>query len=218
MEHVVVADALEWLGGLDSDCANVVVLDPPYSMSPNARGGVDDGAAGSSGAPVRLLTECLDETRRILKPGGIAPLLVDWRRLPDVSYLATRAGLRISTCVAWVRTRAGLGGLFRGAWDPILILSSGTPASRDRSAVRNVIECNRPFDKAHPYEKPVALWAPIFSRVPVGGHAVDPFVGVGASLVAAKMAGMSVSGCDINPDFVALTVDRLATLGGEGGE
>jgi site-specific DNA-methyltransferase (adenine-specific) len=199
-------DALTVLPAIDS--VDVVVLDPPYSMQPNAVRGRDDGAAGASGAPVMLLSEAIGHARRILRPGGIAPLICDWRRLPDVAYMATLHGFRIATCVAWTRRRPGTGGLMRGAWDPILVLSSGTPESIDRAAVRNVVEVEYPSKRIHPYEKPEGLWAHMLQRVPTG-TVLDPFMGAGTSLVDAVRLGHQYIGIEVDESYCEMAVHRL---------
>ena len=134
-EHATLyhGDALDILPTIADSSARAMLLDPPYSMVPNAVRGRDDGAAGTSGAPMRLLSETAQHARRIITPGGVAAIVSDWRRVPDVSYLVTLTGMRLATCVAWTRTTIGTGGLFRGAWDPILIASNGTPEAVDRA-------------------------------------------------------------------------------------
>jgi len=200
-------DALSVLPTLDrADC---IALDPPYSMVPNAFAGRDDGAAGTSATPVRLLTETLRETRRLLPEGGSAGLICDWRRMPDVSYLATLVGLRISTCVAWTRDTPGMGSVFRSAWDPMLILSVGTPVVRDKAAVRNVVHTAKPRGGEHPYEKPVALWRHLFDRVP-SGLVVDPFMGTGAALIAAVLSGHQAIGIEIEERYCEIAARRCS--------
>ncbi len=200
-------DALEVLPTLVA--ADVVVLDPPYSMAPNAVRGRDDGAAGASGAPVMLMSESIGHARRMLPPGGIAPLICDWRRLPDVSYLATLHGFRIATCVAWTRRRPGTGGLLRSAWDPVLVLSSGSPDAIDRAAVRNVIELDYPSNRVHPYEKPVGLWAHLLQRVHAG-LVVDPFMGAGSALVDSVRLGHRFIGIEIEERYCEIAANRCA--------
>ncbi len=201
-------DALDLLPSFErADC---IILDPPYSTVPNAFAGKDDGAAGTCATPIRLLTEVLRHTRRLLPDGGCAALICDWRRLPDVSYLATSASLRISTCVAWTRSTAGMGALFRSAWDPMLVLSKGTPNRKDRAAVRNVCEVNKPRGGEHPYEKPVALWRHLLDRIPQG-IVLDPFMGTGASLIAAKASGHAAAiGIEIEERYCEIAAKRLA--------
>jgi DNA modification methylase len=207
IEHV---DALEWLGGLSDGIAALVVYDPPYAVGSPVRGR-EDGAAGSVFAPFSFLSRTLAEASRVLRPGGIAMIFADWRRMPDLAYMATTSGLRASTCVAWIRKRPGTGGLFRSAWDPILIASRGIPGAVDRSAVRNVVEtldeepvveADYPSRRAHPYEKPAGVFRHVFPRVcRAGDLVVDPFAGSGVTARVAEEYGLRWLGCDIDPRY-----------------
>lgn len=179
-------DALDILP--DISHAGCMVLDPPYHMSPNTFRGIDDGAASSVATPVRLLTETFRHAYRVLPDGGAAFIFCDWRRGPDTTYLATLAGLRISTCLAWTRNRAGTGGMFRGAWDPIYVASKGAPTILDKAAVPNVINADHPTDKDHPYEKPTKVWNHLLSRVPKT-TVLDPFGGSCTSALVAVQLG-----------------------------
>jgi DNA modification methylase len=202
-------DALDIFPAIAASTVGIVALDPPYSMVPNAFNGADDGAAGTSGAPVRLLCELLRHSRRVLVDGGVAPLVCDWRRVPDVSYLAALMGLRIATCVAWTRSTAGMGGFFRSSWDPMLILSVGQPTCKDKAGVRNAIHVNTPHRKEHPYEKPPELWAHVFSRVP-STTVFDPCAGVGSSMLAALRCGHGWIGAEIEERYCEVAAKRLA--------
>jgi DNA modification methylase len=204
-------DALEVLPDIADSSAVAMILDPPYSMVPNAVRGRDDGAAGTSGAPMRLLSETAMHTRRILQDGGVGAFLCDWRRVPDVSYLVTLTGLRIATCVAWTRTTVGTGGLFRGAWDPVLIASNGSPAAIDRAAIPNVVTVNPPTIRTHPYEKPPALWRHILDRMPAG-VVVDPYAGSGASMAAALDSGKTWVGVEIDEGHCELIAMRRTSV------
>lgn len=181
-------DALEVLPNIQTEYYSFVALDPPYAMAPVAVAGKDDGAAGASGSPIRLLSETARETRRVLRPGGVAAVICDWRRVPDVAYLLTLHGLRLTSCVAWTRSTIGTGGMFRSAWDPMLIASSGAPQIVDKSGVPNVVHVNPPRNKSHPYEKPPEVWAHVLRRLQPGVM-LDPYAGSGASLAAAIATG-----------------------------
>jgi len=104
----------------------------------------------------------LQETARVLVPGGIGVMFADWKRMPDLLYIASISGLRPSTCIAWVRSRPGTGGLFRSAWDPIQIVARGVPRANDRAAIRNVIEADYDTKRRHPYGKPAKVFQEIF--------------------------------------------------------
>lgn len=203
-------DCLEILPLLPDDSASAVILDPPYAMSPVAVRGRDDGAAGASGAPMRLLSESLMHTRRILRKGGVAPIICDWRRVPDVSYMTTLAGLRLTTCIAWTRTTIGTGGMFRSASDPVLVAANGQPDVVDRAGIPNVIEVNPPRDRVHPYEKPPALWRHILQRIPTTATVVDPFAGSAASAVAAISLGFPWVGVEVDEAHCENIANRLS--------
>lgn len=198
IEH---ADALTWLDAQPAGEATVVVFDPPYAVGTPVRGR-EDGAAGSVFGPLSFMSRTLALSARALRPGGICMIFADWRRMADLGYVASTVGLRPATCVAWVRTRPGTGGLFRASWDPILIVARGVPDALDRAAIRNVIEANYPSKRRHPYEKPPEVFEHIFRRIcRPGDLVVDPFAGSGVSQRVALELGLCWRGCDIDPDY-----------------
>lgn len=208
-DHVTLyhGDALTILPEIDY--AGCLILDPPYHMSPNTFRGIDDGAASSIATPIRLLTETFRHAYRVLPDGGAAFIFCDWRRGPDVTYLATLAGLRISTCVAWTRNRTGTGGMFRGAWDPIYVASKGSPTIRDKGAIPNVVNADHPTDKEHPYEKPAKVWHHLLSRIPET-VVLDPFAGSGTSAFAAAQHGHRWVGIEADERHCESIARRLA--------
>lgn len=195
------ADALDWLSDMDAGAASLVVFDPPYAVGSPVRGR-EDGAAGSVFGPLSFMSRTLTQVARTLRPGGIAMVFADWRRMPDLAYIASTCGLRPSTCVAWTRKRPGTGGLFRSAWDPILIVSRGTPDAVDRSAIPNVVEAEHPTKRTHPYEKPPRVFRHVMERICRPGQLVlDPFAGSGVSGHVAHDLGLIWRGCDIDPAY-----------------
>lgn len=208
-EHATLyhGDALDVLSGISS--AGCVIVDPPYHMAPNTVRGMDDGAASSVATPVKLLTETFQHAYRILPIGGAAFVFCDWRRGPDVTYLATISGLRISTCVAWTRTRAGTGGMFRGAWDPIYVASKGVPTAKDRAAIRNTVCADHPTGKEHPYEKPGEVWDHLMSRLPPT-VVLDPFAGSCTSALGARRNGHKWIGVEVDERHCENAARRLS--------
>jgi DNA modification methylase len=195
------ADAQQWLAKQPGGAAKVIVYDPPYAVGTPVRGR-EDGAAGSVFGPFSFLSKTLSECARLLVPGGVVMVFADWRRMPDLGYIASTVGLRPSTCVAWVRNRPGTGGLFRASWDPILIVSRGVPDAIDRAAIRNVVVADYPSKRAHPYEKPAEVFRHVFPRICRPGDLVmDPFAGSGVSRRVAEELGLRWAGCDIDPAY-----------------
>jgi DNA modification methylase len=197
------ADALDWLSKQPTGEATLVVYDPPYAVGQPVRGR-EDGAAGSVFGPLSFMSRTLAEVARALRPGGVCMIFADWRRMPDLAYIATTNGLRASTCLAWTRKRPGTGGMFRSAWDPILIASRGTPDAIDRAAIPNVIEAEHPTRRTHPYEKPQQVFRHVMTRICRPNDIVlDPFAGSGVSGQVAVELDLDWRGCDIDPAFAS---------------
>ena len=68
----------------------------------------------------------------------------------------------------------------------------------------------------HPTQKPLAVMEYLckLTMTPTGGVVFDPFLGSGTTAVAAKKLGRRYLGCDISPEYVAISVKRLAKITG----
>jgi len=205
------ADALDWLPQQPAGEATVVIFDPPYAVGTPVRGR-EDGAAGSVFGPLSFMSQNLASAARCLRPGGIVAIFADWRRMSDMGYIASTVGLRPATCIAWVRTRPGTGGLFRASWDPILIAARGVPDAIDRAAIRNVVEADYPTKRRHPYEKPAEVYRHIYARIARPGDlVVDPFAGSAVSGEVAAEMGLRWLGCDIDPAYATASAQARAS-------
>jgi DNA modification methylase len=79
----------------------------------------------------------------------------------------------------------------------------------------SVFEVDRPLvSDLHPTTKPVELMARMITNSSRRGEAVyDPFCGSGSTLLAAHQLARVGFGCDIDPAYVAVALERLSLLG-----
>ena len=79
----------------------------------------------------------------------------------------------------------------------------------------SVFEIDRPHvSELHPTSKPIALIARMISNSSHPGELVyDPFAGSGTSIVAAHQLGRVGYGCEIDPCYLAVILERLSLLG-----
>ena len=83
--------------------------------------------------------------------------------------------------------------------------------TRNRRSVWSI--ATQPFPEAHFATFPEALVDPcIKAGSPVGGLVLDPFSGSGTTGVVALKQGRSYVGCELNPEYVAMSRRRLADV------
>jgi DNA modification methylase len=78
-----------------------------------------------------------------------------------------------------------------------------------------MFEIDKPqLNDMHPVRKPVELVGRMIANTSQPGELVyDPFVGSGTTIVAAHQLGRVSFGVEIDPEYVAVTLERLAVLG-----
>lgn len=128
---------------------------------------------------------------------------------------------RFSTlkCLVWDKGHVGLGRIWRhqheliiaGRWAESYVDIGGKLYS-------DVIQvgASPSADREHPVEKPVGLLLPIILPItPPGGIVLDPFMGSGTTLEAAKMIGRRAIGIEVEERYCESAARRLGqqTLG-----
>lgn len=63
--------------------------------------------------------------------------------------------------------------------------------------------------RVHPTQKPLALMKWCCSLVPEAKSVLDPFMGSGTTLLAAKLLGLRAVGIEINREYCEIAVERL---------
>lgn len=131
------------------------------------------------------------------------------RRLAEDVLLAS--GAVVEGEAVWEKGRAGLGYTIRYAHETALVGRYGEP-SAERGALLSVLRGYRTSEvmaERHPHEKPVEVMARLIEfAVPLFGVVLDPFVGSGASLRAAKDSGRRAIGIEIEERWCEHAADR----------
>jgi site-specific DNA-methyltransferase (adenine-specific) len=79
--------------------------------------------------------------------------------------------------------------------------------------VGNVIQCARTGNVNHTTEKPVDLLRTFLRVADFAQTVYDPFVGSGSTILAAEAEGRAARALEIEPDYVAATLERLKGAG-----
>lgn len=195
---------------LPSVSADVCVTDPPYGV------GYESAWGGTSFGPIT----------------GDEAVSVDWLAMvrPDTLYCFTRwdvlvewlsairaTGRRVRDVLVWDKLAHGAGDPEK-AWAPcyeLIIYASVTALPLARPRPQNVLRCARVDGGAigrgelvHPAQKPVALIGGIL-RKHSGLSVLDPFMGSGTTLVAAKTLNRQAIGIEFEEKYCEIAAKRL---------
>lgn len=130
----------------------------------------------------------------------------------------TAAGFTYRAQLAWVKQQFVIGMAdYHHRFEPILYgwLPNGTHYFIDDRSQDDVFQVDRPkASEFHPTTKPVDLIARMIANSSRPGEIVyDPFCGSGSTLLAAHQLGRIGFGVEVDPGYVAVTLERASALG-----
>ena len=181
--------------------AAVMVTDAPYGIGYRSghSGALPRGIVGDESSELR------DWAIGSWLPGPLA-CFATWRCIPPSQPRG---------CLVWHKAAGGMGDL-DFPWSPtfelIWIYGSGWQGFRGDAVLRGrtVVTWNSgAAHRDHPHEKPVDVLTQIIEKAPAG-RIIDPFMGSGSTLVAAKLAGREAVGIEIEERYCEIAVKRLA--------
>lgn len=205
LHHGDCREVTEWLA------ADVLVTDPPYGISRDARNGDNRGPRSRRGRVYHAIHGDKDASLR-------DAALETWGRRPAVvfgTWRIARPGVGLPRALlVWHKDGAfsGLsGGPFFTNHEEIYILGDGWPS--EGKPLRSVLTTTEHRSQAtrdigHPTPKPVALMELLIDKCPPGTVA-DPFAGSGSTLVAAKLLGRKAIGVEIEERYCEIAASRL---------
>ena len=164
--------------------------------------------------------------------GGVLYGFMDWRSIDKLYRAGSAAKLTLLNLVVWYKQSGAMGAFYRSAHELIAVLCKGDKPrtnniglgknGRDRCNVWCMPGANRPGSSAHEMlgehatPKPVELCVDAILDVTLPSEAVlDPFLGVGSTLIAAEKTGRRCYGIEIEPGFVDATIMRWQRLTGK---
>lgn len=192
-------DCREILPGIEAD---VMVTDPPYGISYSSgyEGALPRSVVGDGDTALR------DWALAAWSPGPMA-CFAAWHQRPP---------WRPRGCLVWDKgDAAGMGDLdlpWRPNFELVWIFGHGWAGYRGSSVLRGrtIPTWNSgPARRVHPTEKPMDVLTQIIEKAPLGA-VLDPFMGSGTTLVAAKLLGRRAIGIEIEERYCEVAVQRLA--------
>lgn len=197
-------DCREWMPEAD-----VIVTDPPYGVGASSRQwGMDSNAPVIIGEP--KMNRASD---RVITDEDVAPrteMLRIWAG-PALVFGSWRAPRPAGTLLrlVWDKGQIGTGGF--GPWrvsdEEIYVIGKGWLETRDTPTVVRIRSLPG-VSRSHPNEKPVELMSRLLGWCPPEWSILDPFMGSGSTLVAAKSLGRKSIGIEIEERYCEVAANR----------
>jgi DNA modification methylase len=166
----------------------------------------------------KLFAAALNVAREYALPGAAIYATVPGVFLKYFIQGLEDGGFSYRHCLIWVKQSFVLGRSdYHYRHEPILYgwLDDGPHYFTEDRTQDSVFEVNRPMvSDLHPTTKPVELIARMVANSSRPRELVyDPFAGSGSTLLAAHQLGRVGYGCEVDPAYVAVTLERLSMLG-----
>lgn len=185
--------------------ADVMITDPPYGINLNTNNNRFSGGhaasvgrtgpGSSGGASVANDTEPFDPSFLVGMCGG--QIIWGWNNYPDK--------LPRGACLVWLkRYDEAFGSFLSDAETAWLSKGHGVYCRRDLSnnSITNL--------RVHPTQKPVSLMEWCIGFFPNAKSILDPFMGSGSTLVAAKNLGRRAIGIELEEKYCEIAARRLS--------
>jgi DNA modification methylase len=231
-------DRAIWGGLMAGELASLVFTDPPYNVkihgnvSGNGRVVHREFAMASGEMTTDDYREFLRSTFKnaydYSGDGSLHHICIDWRHIEDVLAVGRSLYEDLINVCCWVKSNAGMGSFYRSRHELIPVFRRGKKPHRNNIELgrhgrnrSNVWEyagattfAGRTTDEGntlamHPTAKPVNMVADAIMDSTARNEIVsDPFLGSGATLLAAERIGRRLYGIELDPLYVDVAIRR----------
>lgn len=203
--------------------ADVVLTDPPYAIYGSSTGLGSDITDDKIIRP--FFRDVLSLAQQHTPRFASAYIFCDWRSWPSWWDVAKQTLMTPKNLLVWDKGGGGMGNNWANSHELIgyfVHMPRQKVMSSDReSGMRPVLSSNilrfpraSGEDRQHNAAKPVPILKHIIDLACDDGASVlDPFLGSGSTLLAAQETGRIGYGAEIDPRYVATSLERLASYG-----
>jgi len=229
-------EALDMLRTIVDGSVHALITDPPYSTGGMMRGDrvqdvhtkyVRTSSVTGNDLPAFSgdtrdaygywfwVSVWLGQAMRSIEPGGIVALFTDWRQLAVTIGGLQSGGFVYRGVVPWHKPSARpTQSRWANACEYVVWGTNG-PRSLEHVgpvAFPGFFQANPPppSEREHIAEKPVEIMRDLLAIVPKGGLVLDPFMGSGTTLRAAKDLGLRAIGIEQDEHYCEIAAKRLA--------
>lgn len=228
MKELYNESCLEVFKRLEDNSVDLIVTDPPYKTTAK-------GCTGSTGGmfldnKVKKgqmfnhnsinIKDYAGELYRVLKDGSHCYVMTNHINLVEMLNELQSAGFHFIKCLIWNKGNKIMGRFYMSQFEYIIFLRKGKGVQINNCGTSDILNIPNKKQKfinekgkkqnLHDTEKPVELMEILIENSSkVGDLVLDPFMGIGATVVAAKKLHREYIGIELDKNYYDIACDRL---------
>jgi len=204
---------------------DLIATDPPYLTKSRGSSGNSGGMLqkeinkkgkvfDNNNTHVRIWAPKLYE---VLKDTGHCYIMTNHNNLQEYLNVLTDVGFKFIKSLIWDKGNKIMGQFYMSQFEYILFFRKGPGIKINNCGTSDIISIpskklkNSDGKNFHDTEKPVELMQILIGNSTKEGDLVfEPFMGIGATCLAAKKMGRKYIGVEINPEYFKTAVSRIS--------
>lgn len=218
-DQLINSDCLEGMRAIPSESIDLVITDCPYHIKhvgTTTLGGIFSSEYTLTGKLFKYndikFSEWLPEVYRVLKKGTHCYIMINALNLSNLQTEAEKVGFVFQNLLVWNKGTATPSHYYMQCLEFILLLSKRPARNINDMGAKNLLSVpNIIGTKKHPTAKPVALMERMIQQSSNEGDIVlDPFVGSGSTLIAARNLNRHYIGYEIDEQYYKVAKQQLS--------
>ncbi len=214
-QKIIQGDCLEVMKTFADKSFDLVLTDPPYGMDYQSSRRTDKYEKIAGDVSLEWLTPFLKEAYRVMKDNSHIYLFCNDFAISDFRKELGGVGFTPKRALVWVKNNHTSGDLEGDYGNKTEFVVWGHKGRRVLNGKRdtNVIHEKRQDTDYHPTQKPVDLmYYFLMKSTNEGDSVLDPFMGSGTTLVAAKHLKRNCTGIEISEKYCKIAQERLDSV------
>lgn len=224
-DKVFQEDSRDFLKHLPDESIDLIVTDPPYPTSKRGRskkttsGGMFKKDLTNKGKIFEHNSikpnEYIPELFRVLKEGTHCYIMTNHKNLVEMLNTSIASGFKFIKSLIWDKGNKIMGQLYMSQYEYILFFRKGSAKRINECGTSDILSVPNKKTKEngvnlHDTEKPIELMKTLVrNSSQVGERVLDPFLGIGATAIAAKELGRIFIGNELDETYHTIATKRL---------
>jgi site-specific DNA-methyltransferase (adenine-specific) len=224
---IVNGDAIKLLKTMKDNSINLIVTDPPYKITSRGNTGNTGGMLLSRLSMNGKVFENNDvevkdyapEFFRILKNNTALYVMTNHINLIEMLNQFTSVGFHFIKSLIWNKGNKIMGRYYMSQFEYILFFRKGRIDKINNCGTSDIIQIPNKKTKGengknlHDTEKPVELMKVLISNSSKEGEVVlDPFMGIGSTIIAADELNRKFIGIEIDENYFKIAKERIESF------